>query len=188
MKMTKKILALTLAVATVVSSAVAPVQKAEAAKSAKITFGIMFAGNGDTCDWLANPTGSDGCKKVAKTVTVKSGKKTTVTLKVGNVNSVGKKVSVKEATVFCIDALNAQKSFKKCKFSNIVVKCDGKKVSGLKFKQGSFESNMIKSKYNWRASMFNKWGRNGDDTAKNGTAKKYKFKKNMTVTFTFVGK
>lgn len=180
MKMTKKILALTLAVATVVSSAVAPVQKAEAAKSKNVQFGVFFAANSN-CTWLANQDGSGGATKTLKTVKVVKGKKTNVSF---TIKAKGTKVT--QAMVFCIDAKGILSTFKNCKYSNIVVKCDGKKVSGVKTKQGYFEPKQKNN--NYRLSFFNTYGSDGDTTKTNGTAKKYKFKKQMTVSFTFVAK
>lgn len=180
-KLFKKALSLVVAAAVTVSGvAVANSTTANAAKSASIPVSIFFAANSN-CKWLANNDGTGGAAKVAKTVKITKGKPVSVSL---TVNAKGTKVT--EAAVFCVDTMGILKKFKKVKYSNISVKCDGKTVSGIKTKQGYFEP---KAKTNsWRLSFFNKYGSDGDNTKSNGTAKKYKFKKNLVVSFTITAK
>lgn len=180
-KLFKKALSLVVAAAVTVSGvAVANTKTAEAAKSASIPVSVLFAGNSN-CTWLANADGSSGAAKVSKTVKFTKGKAVNVSLSVG---AKGNKIT--EAMVFCVDTKGILKTFKKVKYSNVSVKCDGKAVSGIKYKQGYFEP---KAKTNsWRLSFFNKYGSDGDNTSSNGTAKKYKFKKNLTVSFTITAK
>lgn len=176
-KLFKKALSLVVAAAVTVSgAAVANSTTANAAKSASIPVSCYFAGNSN-CTWLANDDGSNGAAKVSKTVKITKGKPVSVTLTIG---AKGNKIT--EAAVFCIDTKGILKKFKKVKYSNISVKCDGKAVSGIKTAQGYFEP---KAKTDsWRLSFFNKYGSDGDNTKSNGTAKKYKFKKNLVVSFT----
>lgn len=189
-KLTKKVIAIALTVATVGSSiAVAPTQDAQA-KSSKVTARAYFAGDtkAGNCTWIAG----DGktAKAVTKSVSLTKGKKTNVTLTIKNPGtSNGKKISkINAATVFTVDLVNVLSSYKKVKCSNIVVKADGKKVSVKKVFQGSFEKNKADSKNNWRLSFYNQWGNQGDNSAKTNKAKSFAFKKNLTVSFTVVAK
>ena len=176
-KLSKKGVSVALALTLVAGAVATPVSKAEAA-SAKIPVSVYFYTAGG--EWLAGDGST--APKVSKTVTFKTGKKATVTLTV----KVGKK-AVTGAGVFVVDTYGILKKFKKSvKYSNISVKCDGKKVSGIKYQQGYFEKK--ENKNSWRLSFFNQWGAQGDTTKSNGTAKKYKFKKNLTVTCTILAK
>lgn len=180
-KVIKKIMSVSLAVAVVASGIAAPTMKAEAAKSAKIPVTMFFAGNGinakgksNDCIWL-----EQGKKKVTKTF--KAGKKVHVSLSVSAKAGQGAK-QVKGATVFVVDTKGILKKFKKVKYSNVVVKCDGKKVSS-KSKQGYFEPKQKTE--SWRLSFANKWGSNGDPRY---SGKQFKFKKKLTVSFDIVAK
>lgn len=181
-KFFKKAVSLVIATAVVVggTSAANSTTASAATKSAKIPVSVFFAANSN-CKWLANNDGSNGAAKTLKTVTFKKGKKVNVSF---TISAKGTKVT--QAKVFCVDTKGILKKFKSVKYSNVVVECDGKKVSGIKYKQGYFEP---KQKTNsWRLSFYNAWGSNGDNTKSNGTAKKYKFKKNLTVSFSVVAK
>lgn len=176
-KTLKRVLSVAMAAVVAIGGvATAGTKKAEAAKAASIPVSVFFAGNSN-CTWLANDDGSGGAAKVSKTVKITKGKPVNVSLKV---DAKGNKIT--EAAVFCIDTKGILKKFKKVKYSNISVKCDGKAVSGIKTKQGYFEKDQDTN--SWRLSFFNTYGNNGDNTGSNGTAKKYKFKKNLVVSFT----
>lgn len=168
MRLSKKITSV--ALASVIAAASLGEPAAQAA-SAKIPVSTYFM---STSEWL-----SEG--NVKKTVTFKTGKKVNVTLTIKK----GKKVC-KGVNVFCVDTKGILKKFKKVKYSNIVVKADGKKVSGVKTQQGYFEKK--EGTNSWRLSFYNKWGSQGDTTKSNGTSKKYAFKKNLTVSMTIVAK
>lgn len=174
----KKIVSVTLAATLVAGVAATPVSKAEAASASIPVSAYFYSADGE---WVASPDGSNGSKKVITTKKFESGKKVNVTLTIKK-----NKKAVTGAGVFVIDTKGILKTFKKVKYSGITVKCDGKKVSGIKYKQGYFEKK--EGTDSWRLSFFNQWGSQGDNTGSNGTAKKYKFKKSMTVSFTIVAK
>ena len=183
-KIIKKGLALVTTLAMVVGVAgVNNSATADAASSAKVRFnaycytasGAWLAGDGSTA------------KLAAKTVTVKKGKKVKVTITIkGNAS--------KGIGVLTIDAGNSTlsggtpgvlKTFKKAKYSNVSVKCDGKKVSGIKYQQGEFEK--TEGTNSWRLSLYNQWGSQGDTTVTKckANATKIKFKKNCVISFSF---
>lgn len=181
-KMLKKALSVAMAAVVAIGGvATTNTKTAEAAKSASVPVSVFFAAN-STCTWLANKDGSNGVPKVSKTVKFTKGKPVSVSLTV----NAKKGTKVTEAAVFCVDTTGILKTFKKVKYSNISVKCDGKTVSGVKTKQGYFEKDQNTN--SWRLSFFNTYGQNGDNTKSNGTAKKYKFKKNLVVSFTITAK
>lgn len=195
----KKGLALVLTMAVAVGGvAISPSQASAAKKKAKaksITVITLLAADcdADGCAWLYGEyDGSSSVKPSAlksQTIKLTKGKKTSVTISLPkpakfNKKKVGK---VKEAVVFTVDMKAILKSFKKVKVSNVVVKCDGKKVK-CKPVIGSFEKNKPDSKDNWRISFYNKWGRNGDNSKDVNKASKFKFKKNITVTFNVTAK
>ena len=171
-----------MATAVVVSgAAVANSTTASAAKSASITARMYFAGvqGKEDCKWMAG----DGktAKSLTKKVKITKGKKATITLTLKN-NS---KKKIDGATVFTVDLENILKSFKNVKISGVSVKADGKKKSAKVF-QGKFEPKTKPN--NYRLSIFNKWGNNGDSSAKSNKSKNYGFKKTLSVTFTVVAK
>lgn len=182
--MFKKAVSVLLATAVLVSgAAVTNNSKAEAAaKSATITSRLYFAGvqGKENCKWLAG----DGktAKSVTKKVKLTKGKKANVTLTVKNS---GAKISA--ATVFTVDMVNVLKTFKNVKFSNVVVKADGKKKPA-KVVQGRFEPKDKNNSNNWRLSIYNSWGNNGDNSKSVNKAKNYAFKKTLSVSFTVVAK
>lgn len=162
-------------------TAVANGTKASAAKkSASVTARVLFAGvqGKEDCKWIAGDGKS--AKSVTKKVKITKGKKTNVTLTVKNS---GKKIS--EAVVFTVDLENILKSFKSVKISGLSVKADGKKKSA-KLVQGKFEPKTKPN--NYRVSVYNKWGNNGDNSKSVNKAKNYAFKKNLTISFSVVAK
>lgn len=182
--MLKKAVSVLLATAVVVSgSAVANGSTASAAKTKKVTARVYFAGvqGKKDCVWMAGDGSS--AKKLTKTVKITKGKKTKVTLTVKNINK--KKVSA--ATVFTVDLVNILKSYKKVKISGVTVKADGKKKK-VKTVQGCFEPKKAEGKYNYRLSLYNTWGTDGDNSAKVNKAKNFAFKKKLSVSFTVVAK
>lgn len=195
----KKGLALVLTMAVAVGGvAISPSQASAAKKKAKaksITVRTLYAAkcDADNCAWLyGEDDGSSSVKpsKISKkSMKFTKGKKTSVTINLSkpakfNKKKVGK---ISEAVVFTVDLKDILKSFKKVKVSNVVVKCDGKKVK-CKPVIGSFEKNKPDSKDNWRISFFNTYGRNGDNSKDVNKASKFKFKKNVTITFTVTPK
>lgn len=189
----KKGLALVLTMAVAVGGVAISPSQASAAKKAKsksITVRTFYAAkcDADGCAWLyGEDDGSSSVKpsKISeKPVKFTKGKKTSVTVNLSkpakfNKKKVGK---ITEAVVFTVDLKDILKSFKSVKVSNVVVKCDGKKVK-CKPQIGSFEKNKPDSKDNWRISFFNTYGRNGDNSKNVNKATAFKFNKNVTVTF-----
>lgn len=182
-KSIKRILSVVLATAVVASSALS--MEVSAASKAKVAFNVYCF----TADnkWLAGD--GNGNQKVSKVVTVKKGKAVNVTLTV-------KGAAKKGIQVLTVDSGNSTlsgstkgilSSFKKCKYSNVVVKCDGKVVKAPSM-QGYFESDTKTE--SWRLSFYNTYGSNGDDTKTKckSNAKKIKFKKSLQVSFSFVAK
>lgn len=185
--MFKKAVSVLLATAVVVSGvAVANGSTAEAAKKKTKTYKarVYFAGTqkGKDCLWIAGD--ESPAKPVIKKVKITQGKKATVNLTVKNIN----KQKVTGAVVCTVDMMDLLKDYKenKVKISNVVVKADGKKVSVKPF-QGCFEPRKKKGKFNYRLSLFNQWGTDGDNSKMNN-AKKFAFKKKLTISFKIVAK
>lgn len=184
-KSIKKIMSLVMAAVVVVSGVAST--EASAASKAKVRFNVYCY----TADekWLAG----DGSTAplVAKTVTVKKGKTVHVSMTVKGsgkkgigvltVDSGNTKLSGSGATKGVLD------TFKSAKYSNVVVKCDGKTVKAPS-QQGQFEKN--EGTQSWRLSFYNQWGSQGDTTITKckSNAKKIKFKKTCEISFDFVAK
>lgn len=185
--MFKKAVSVVLATAVVVSGAsVANGTQASAAKKSKTYKArVYFAavqGKKD-CEWLYG----DGktAKSLTKNVKITKGKKTNVSITIKNTT----KTKVDAATVFTIDLLNLLKDYKakKVKVSGLTVKADGKKKPA-KLVAGCFEPRKNNGKYNYRVSVYNKWGTDGDNSIQVNKAKNYAFKNQLTVSFTVVAK
>lgn len=184
----KKGLALVLTMAVAVGGVAISPSQASAAKKAKsksITVRTLYAAkcDADGCAWLYG-TDSSASAQSSKTVKFTKGKKTSVTVNLSKPAKFnGKKVGkISEAVVFTVDLKDIRKTFKKVNVSNVVVKCDGKKVK-CKPVIGSFEENKPDSKDNWRISFFNTYGQNGDNSKKVNKASAFKFNKSVTITF-----
>ena len=184
----KKAVSVLLATAVVVSGVtVANSSTAEAAKkkSKSYTARVYFAATkkGKDCEWIAGDGST--AKTVTKKVKITKGKKASVNLTVKNNN----KNKVTGAVVCTIDILDILKDYKanKVKISNVVVKADGKKVSVKPF-QGCFEPKKKNGKYNYRLSIMNKWGTDGDNSWNEARSKKIKFKKKLTISFKILAK
>lgn len=183
-KVTKNMIAIALTVATIASSVAAVPAKSADAKAKSYNCFLMFANKKFSCVNMN--------EKVATTkVKNKKGKKTyTVTLKrskcTNEDNKKAKATKATEAQVFCVDIKDILKDHKakNIKISNIVVKCDGKKVkiNQKKVAKGALEPSKDPNKY--RLEIYNEWGEGG--TKKNPCAKpsKFKWSKKISVTFT----
>lgn len=186
-KLTKKLVAMTLATATIASSiAVAPAQSASAAKSYK-TY-LMYADSKWACvNMDADDLPAAQKKMLAKTtVKNKKGTKTyTVTLKRAKAwkqPGYGKAAAAKECSVFCVDIKDILKDYsvKKLKISNVTVTLDGKKVKAKNYDQGQLEVKSDPDKY--RLELYNVYG-DGSTSDHPDLAKKYKWKKSISVSF-----
>lgn len=188
-KITKKLVALTLATATIASSiAATPSQNASAAAKKYDTY-LVFANSKWTC--VSMDDESNNVKNKAKT-TVKNKKGTknyTVTLKraqaVNQDDKTKKATAAEDANVFCVDIKGILKdhAVKDIKMSNVVVKCDGKKV---KFKmnktaQGQLEKTSDPDKY--RLEIYNVYGDGGTKNHPCAKPTKFKWKKSISVSF-----
>ena len=167
--MFKKAVAVLMATAVVVSGATVTSKQASAAKkkSATIKVQALYAGvqGKSQCSWIAGDgTGSNNGKVYAKNVKITQGKKAKVSFTIKN----PKKDKVTGTTVFTVDLKDILKTFKKkkVKISGVVVKADGKKVS-CKTCQGTFEPK--KNPNNYRLSIYNVYGTDGDSTAGKGS-------------------
>ena len=187
--MFKKAVAILMTTAVVVSGAsVANSTTASAAKKKSKTYKVQtfFAGvqGKKTCYWIAGDgTGSSNGKVYMKNVKITQGKKTKVSITVKNPT----KTKISAATVFTVDLINILKDYKKSKvkISGVTVKADGKKKS-VKYKTGSFEPKTKPN--NYRLSLYNNWGTDGDNTKSINKPKNFAFKKTLSVSFTVVAK
>ena len=170
-KFTKKGVAVALALSMVVVGNAGMTQKASAAKKLK-TY-VMFADE----KWKVTP----------KTVTAKKGSQNvSMTLKRSAINGSGE--SITKAAVFCVDVVDAMKTYKasQIKISNVKIAVDGKaiKVKANKLKQGYLEADQKNNKY--RLEIFNVYGK-GQTAAKKANypvdPNKLKFKKTLKVSF-----
>ena len=177
-KTIKRVFSVALAATVAVSGVAYTGTKASAASSYKAVMGYA-----DTkWNWAGGNDSSKDTNKTAVTVKNKKGTATyTVTLK-------NKKSKNVDAQVFYVDIKDILKdhSAKKIKVSGVSVKCDGKKVSGMKaVAAGQLEKKEEPNKY--RISIYNRVGnkQNGDKTASYPASygKKFKFKKSISVTF-----
>ncbi|MDD7403723.1 MAG: hypothetical protein SO170_08840 [Butyribacter sp.] len=183
-KITKKIIAVALTIATVATSVAAVPSQSASAKAKNYNCYLMFANKKWSCVNMN--------EKVANTkVKNKKGKKTyTVTLKRSKCTNENKKGSkaekAKDAQVLCVDIKDIllDHKAKNIKISNVVVKCDGKKVKvkQSKMAQGKLEPYSDPDKY--RLEIYNEYGEGG--TKKHPCAKltKFKWSKKISVTFT----
>lgn len=194
----KKGLALVLTMAVAVGGvAIAPSQaSAKKAKSKTVTARVYFAGTAKDADCLWVKGNGEDAPKMEKSVKLTKGKKSstvTFTITKPKTYEVGKdKVKLKKitgATVLTVDLVDVLSSFKKVKYSDITVKCDGKPVKFKTF-QGCYEQNDVNNKNNWRISFCNKWGmeKYGDKSYKTNKPKSFAFKKNMTISFKVTAK
>lgn len=178
----KKVMSVVLTAAIVVSGVSVAGKKADA-KGAKKYSTQMYvmeeAGN-----WISG----DGYNLQSGSVTIKKGKKVHISFTAkNNAKKTGLK-SVKKIGVLTVDVKSILKDYKvkKCKYSNVVVKCDGKVVKGVKSCQGYFEPDQKNN--NYRLSLYNQYGSNGDNSKKLNKASKFKFKKTISVSCDFVAK
>lgn len=182
-KFTKKGVAVALALSMVVVGNAGMTQKASAAKKLK-TY-VMFADE----KWkvTANMDTANGKYDAPKTVTAKKGSQNvTMTLKRSAIN--GSKEGITKAAVFCVDVVDAMKTYKasQIKISNVKIAVDGKaiKVKANKLKQGYLEADQKNNKY--RLEIFNVYGK-GQTAAKKANypvdPNKLKFKKALKVSF-----
>ena len=171
-KFTKKGVAVALALSMVVVGNAGMTQKASAAKKLK-TY-VMFADE----KWkvTANMDTANGKYDAPKTVTAKKGSQNvTMTLKRSAIN--GSKEGITKAAVFCVDVVDAMKTYKasQIKISN---------VKANKLKQGYLEADQKNNKY--RLEIFNVYGK-GQTAAKKANypvdPNKLKFKKTLKVSF-----
>lgn len=191
MKVLKKAMSILLATAVVVSGTAACGTTADAAKKKKAkakTYKVQtfFAGvqGKNACYWIAGDGTSKNKGKVyAKNVKITKGKKTKVTITIKNPT----KKKITAGTVFTVDVINLLKDYKKnkVKVSGVTVKADGKKKSAKAF-SGCFEPKTKPG--NFRISVFNKWGTDGDNSGKVNKAKNFAFKKNISISFTILAK
>ncbi len=180
-KTIKRLVSLVLATAIVAGGAMTNAAKADAASSYNCF--LMFA----STDWKCNNMKENvACTKVKNK---KGTAKYTVTLTKakaqGEDEKIGSASASKGATVFCVDIKNILKDHKvkKLKISNVVIKCDGKKVkiNQKKLAQGQLEPSGDPNKY--RLEIFNTYGEGG--TANDPCAKPtaFKWKKSISVSF-----
>lgn len=182
-KLTKKLLAVTVTTATLLSGfAIAPTQKADA-KAKNYNAYLMFANKKFSCVNMNEKVAS------TKIANKKGSKKYTLTLKrskcVNNNKKTEKATVATEAQVFCVDIKDILKdhNVKNVKISNVVIKCDGKKV---KFKmaktaQGQLEKASDPDKY--RLEIYNEWGEGGTKNHPCAKPAAFKWKKNISVSF-----
>ncbi len=188
--MFKKAVALLMATAVVVSGATAVNgATASAAKKAKSkTYKVQTWCSGvqgkNKCFWIAGDgTSKNSGKLYVKNVKITKGKKTKVTITIKNPT----KKKITAGTVFAVDVIDILKDYKKnkVKITGVTVKADGKKKKAKAF-TGSFEP---KTKpYNYRVSVYNEYGNNGDNSKKVNKAKNFAFKKKLSISFTIVAK
>lgn len=173
----KKAMAVTLTVALAVGAvAVAPAKKVSAAKKKPVTITAKALYADSAWTWVA---GDDN--PVTKKVKITKGKKATVSITINNKT----KKKLKEAQVFTVDLVDIKKNFKSVKVSGLTVKVDGKKKAA-KLVQGCFEPK--KNPNNWRISVYNAVGTDGDNSKSVNKAKNYKFKNKIEISFTVVAK
>ncbi len=191
MKVLKKAMSILLATAVVVSgtaaingTTVSAAKKKAKSKSYRVQ--TLFAGvqGKNTCYWIAGDGSGKGKGKVyAKNVKITKGKKTKVTITIKNPT----KKKITAGTVFTVDLVNILKDYKKnkIKVSGVTVKADGKKKKAKAF-TGCFEPKTKPG--NYRVSVFNKWGTDGDNSGKVNKAKNFAFKKSISISFTVLAK
>ena len=188
MKVLKKAMSILLATAVVVSGTAAGGTSASAAKkkakSKTYKVQAFYAGvqGKNACYWIAGDGSSKNKGKVyAKNVKITKGKKSKVTITIKNPT----KKKITAGTVFTVDVIDILKDYKKnkVKISGVTVKVDGKK-KGCKAWTGCFEPKTKPN--NYRVSVCNKWGTDGDNSPKG--SKKFAFKKTISISFTIVAK
>ena len=176
-KFTKKGVAVALALSMVVVGNAGMTQKASAAKKLK-TY-VMFADE----KWkvTANMDTANGKYDAPKTVTAKKGSQNvSMTLKRSAINGSGE--SITKAAVFCVDVVDAMKTYKasQIKISNVKIAVDGKAIKV----KGYLEADQKNNKY--RLEIFNVYGK-GQTAAKKANypvdPNKLKFKKTLKVSF-----
>lgn len=188
----KKGMALVMTMALAVGAvAVAPSEASAAKKkkSATVKVRTLYAGktSASPCAWLYG-TDNTAARMSIKSVKLTKGKKSTINITLTKPKQFkdGKKTKktgkISEAVVFTVDLVDVLKSFKKVKISNVSVKCDGKKAK-FKVVQGSFEKNKADSKNNYRLSLYNTYGQNGDTSKSKNKATAFKFNKKIQVSF-----
>ena len=175
-KTIKRVFSVALAATVAVSGVAYTGTKASAAGSYKAVMGYADK----KWNWAG---GNDSSKDTNKTAVTVKNKKGTATYTVTLNNKKSKNV---DAQVFYVDIKDILKdhSAKKIKVSGVSVKCDGKKVSGMKaVAAGQLEKKEDPNKY--RISIYNRVGnkQNGDKTAGYPASYGKKFKKSISVTF-----
>lgn len=184
----RKAVSILLATAVVVSGVSmatgTTVSAAKKTKTYKVQTFMAGVQGKNTCYWIAGDGSSKNNGKVyMKNVKITKGKKAKVSITVKNPT----KKKITAGTVFTIDLIGILKDYKKnkVKISGVTVKADGKKKS-VKTKTGCFEPKTKPN--NYRLSLYNKWGTDGDNSAQINKATKFAFKKTLTVSFTVVAK
>ena len=189
----KKGLSVALAVTMLAGVTAAPAEKAAAA-SAKIPVSAIYCFGTDSKGeghWIENTKVTFSAKSAGKIVkktssvaamkkfTFKKGKKVHVSLTIKNKT----KYTSKTTQAFMIDTYGILSKFKKVKYSNVKVKCDGKSVKA-KYQQGYFETKQgTKSQ---RLVFYNEWG--DDTTQEKKYTTKYPIKKKIVVSFDITAK
>ncbi|MCR5202438.1 MAG: hypothetical protein K6D02_05030 [Lachnospiraceae bacterium] len=213
-KLVKMITGVALSTALVVTSVAAPAAKKAEAKAKKYKCNLVYM------DDASKITSFKANNKYSATTTVKNTKGTKrykVTLKRSNcykqgTNTKSAKGNMKYTRVLCLDVVNAVKDHKvkradkvnkagkkvkptKLKFSNVVIKVDGKKIKirQAKLNQGWIEYNTK----NYRLDIFNIWNYSANNYKHGGSNKVLKqrccvtkdtvfnFKKSLSVEFSF---
>jgi len=163
------------------TAASAAKKKAKAYKVQTFMAGVQGK---NACYWIAGDGSSKNKGKVyMKNVKITKGKKAKVSITIKNPT----KKKITAGTVFTVDLIDILKDYKKnkIKISGVTVKADGKKKK-VKAKTGCFEPKTKPN--NYRLSLYNKWGTDGDNSAKVNKAKNFAFKKTLSVSFTVVAK
>ena len=185
--MFKKAVALLMATAVVVSGAAAvngttasAAKKKAKSKTYKVQAWYAGVQGKNACYWIAGDGSSKG-KVYMKNVKVTKGKKSKVTITIKNPT----KKKITAGTVFTVDVIDILKDYKKnkVKISGVTVKVDGKK-KGCKAWTGCFEPKTKPN--NYRVSVCNKWGTDGDNSPRG--SKKFAFKKTISISFTIMAK
>lgn len=182
-KLTKKIVALALAVTTIASGiAISPAQKADAAAKSYNCY-LMFASSDWKCVNMKENVANTSIKN-------KKGKqKVTVTLTRAKAQGDGsaKATAAKDATVFCVDIKEILKDHKvkNLKISGVTVKCDGKKVKIKQSKliQGQLEPKENEDPNKYRLEIYNVYGK-GTKSDPPAKATAFKWSKSISVSFT----
>lgn len=180
----KKVMSVVLTAAIVVSGVSVAGKKADA-KGAKKYNTRMYVME-ESGNWISGDDCANGLVK--KSISIAKGKKVHVELTAKNNAKKTNVKNIKKVGVLTVDVEGLLKDYKvkKCKYSNVTVKCDGKAVKGYKLVQGYFEPDQKNN--NFRLALYNQYGSNGDNSAKVNKASTFKFKKSISVSFDVVAK